>query len=263
MLWGVSFPVIKAGVEALDPNLYVCYRFLAGALAMGLLMRPRIDRHCFKAGVACGLLLSVGTLTQTKALALTSASNAGFITGLAMVVVPLGQAAIARAWPRPRVWASMALALSGLAILTWHTPFVLNVGDAWALACAVAFGFHLLALGRFAPKADAVALTVVQLGVTGVVGGLVALALGVPFVVPAGATVWQSLAFTTFICTALCFYLMTFAQRFIPPHTVALVFLLEPVFAALASAWLLHEAISWRSVAGGGLIVGAMAVAEE
>lgn len=255
--------MIKAGVEALDPNLYVCYRFLAGALVLGLLMRPRIDRPCFKAGVACGLLLSIGTLTQTKALSLTSASNAGFITGLAMVVVPLGQAAIAHTWPRLTVWASMAMALSGLAILTWHTPFTLNVGDAWAVACAIAFGFHLLALGRFAPQADPVALTVVQLAVTGLLGGLAALALGVPFTVPVGVTVWQSLTFTAFICTALCFFLMTFAQRHIPPQTVALIFLLEPVFAALASAWLLHEPLSWRSLVGGGLIVGAMAVAEE
>ncbi|MDB5102100.1 MAG: protein of unknown function transrane [Cyanobacteria bacterium RYN_339] len=263
MLWGFSFPVIKAGVEVMDPNLYVCYRFIAGALLLGLAMRPRIDAQCLRYGVICGLLLSVGTLTQTKALSLTSASNAGFITGLAMVVVPLGQAALARSWPSRNVWGSMALALSGLAVLTWHTPFVLNVGDAWAAACAVGFGVHLLALGRYSPKADTVALTVVQLGVTGLLGGLVALAAGTPFVRPPTPTCWQSLAFTALVCTALCFYLMTFAQRFIKPQAVALVFLLEPVFAALASAWLLHEPLSWRSLAGGGLIIGAMALAEK
>jgi drug/metabolite transporter (DMT)-like permease len=104
---------------------------------------------------------------------------------------------------------------------------------------------------------------VVQLAVCGLVGALMALLQRTPFVLPPNAACWQSLAFTTLVCTALCYILMTVAQRHVKPHMVALVFLLEPVFAALAAAWLLHEPLTWRTAAGGGLIVGAMAIAER
>jgi drug/metabolite transporter (DMT)-like permease len=64
------------------------------------------------------------------------------------------------------------------------------------------------------------------------------------------------------VATALVFSLQVYVQRFTTPTHTALLFSLEPVFAALFGWWLAHEVLGAKELIGCGLILAGMIVAE-
>jgi drug/metabolite transporter (DMT)-like permease len=68
--------------------------------------------------------------------------------------------------------------------------------------------------------------------------------------------------FTGLICTAAAFSIQAWAQQFTPSTHTALIFALEPVFAALTSYVLLGEHLGARGIIGAILILGGILVSE-
>jgi drug/metabolite transporter (DMT)-like permease len=87
-VWGSTFVLVRDAVAQVPPFTFIAYRFLAAALLLAVL-RPRLaiggQQPRLAAGVAAGLALFAGYGFQTVGLQYTTASNAGFITGLATV----------------------------------------------------------------------------------------------------------------------------------------------------------------------------------
>jgi drug/metabolite transporter (DMT)-like permease len=133
-------------------------------------------------------------------------------------------------------------------------------GDALVLGCAVAFALHIVGLGHVAGRYHPAALTTVQLTAVALLAAVVGGATGAqPHDLAAG---WAAVAYMGLVATALVFLLQSWAQRHTSPTHTALIFALEPVFAALFS-WLAYgEALSGRMAAGGLLIVAGIAVSE-
>jgi hypothetical protein len=147
-----------------------------------------------------GLALFAGYGFQTVGLQYTTASNAGFITGLAVVVTPLFAAVLLRQPPGRWPVTGAVLAAAGLALLSLQSLEV-GQGDALVFGCAVAFAAHILLLGRYAPRYPSYPLAVVQLATI----GLLALAwAGVAgdLVVPSTAEVWVALVITSVAASA-------------------------------------------------------------
>jgi drug/metabolite transporter (DMT)-like permease len=75
-------------------------------------------------------------------------------------------------------------------------------------------------------------------------------------------SVMAGLAFLGVVATAGMLFLQARAQRFVSADKAALVYSMEPVFAALfAWAWL-SEALSLQSALGGAMVVGAVILSE-
>jgi drug/metabolite transporter (DMT)-like permease len=68
-----------------------------------------------------------------------------------------------------------------------------------------------------------------------------------------------AIAYLAVVSTALVAVLQTMAQRVVAAPLAALVFVLEPVFAAVFAAWWLGERLGPIGWLGGGLVVVAMA----
>ena len=94
-IWGLTFPMVKDAVEGFPVSTFLAYRFLAALVVVAAisLMQPtglrRLDRKGWVGGVVMGVFLTAGYVFQTLGLERTSASNAGFITGLFVVLTPL------------------------------------------------------------------------------------------------------------------------------------------------------------------------------
>ena len=268
-VWGSTFVLVRDAVAQIPPFAFIAYRFLAAALLLAAI-RPRLtlggagggDRRWgpLGPGAVIGLALFAGYGFQTVGLQYTTASNAGFITGLSVVLTPLLAGLLLRQPPGRWPVAGAVLAAVGLGLLSLQTLEVRR-GDALVLGCAVAFATHILLLGRFAPRLSAYRLAIVQMATAGL-AGLAWAGVAGDLVVPGSADVWVALAITSVAASAAAFLIQTRAQREVSPPRTAIIFTMEPVFAGLFGFLLAGERLSARGWLGAGLILAGMLIAE-
>jgi len=261
-VWGLTFPMVQDAIEKLPTMAFLGYRFLAATLVVALIFRrqlARLSRDGWMAGAVMGAFLTAGYVFQTLGLEQTSSSNAGFITGLFVVVTPLLGAVVLRQRIGGPAWAAAGVSAIGLYLLSGTEGF--NEGDGLVLLCAVSFSAHILATGRAATDHDAGALLVVQLGVCGIFCTVVGGARG-ELEVPAGGDVWLALVVTAFVASALGFFVQTYAQQHASPARTALILASEPAFAGLFGYLLNDERLSAVAWSGALLIMAAIVAVE-
>jgi len=273
LVWGATFVVVKEALADIRPFAFLAIRFaVACALLAAFYWREIVRGGMAQVwrGAAIGVFLFLGYSTQTLGLELTTASKAGFITGLAVVLVPLFSTFLLRRRPQADSLVGVALATAGLAILTLKDSLRPNTGDLLVLMCAVSFALHILAVGHYNsdPRSSAGALATVQIGTTSLLawGATAAfergywLELGTLAAIPARA--WSAMLVTALLATAGAFLIQNIAQRHTTPTRTALFLASEPVFAALTAWVIAGEVLGVRGVAGGALVVLGMIVSE-
>jgi drug/metabolite transporter (DMT)-like permease len=169
-VWGLTFVMVQDAIEHLDPMAFLAYRFLPAAALVGLAFwRPLrgLSPAGWRAGIAMGAFLTAGYVAQTLGLEHTTASNAGFITGLFVVLTPVLGALFWREEIGASGWVAAGVSAVGLLLLS-GTGGALNVsGDGVVFLCACAFAAHILVTARAVPHHHVGALVAVQLAVCG------------------------------------------------------------------------------------------------
>ena len=265
-VWGITFPLVKQAVEQVPPYSFNAVRFLLAAAVLAVVSVPalrRMSATAWRHGAILGAALFAGYALQTIGLQYTRASNAGFVTGMFVVFTPLLSAALLRRAPGRWAVVGVVLAAVGLALLSLGPSFRPRPGDVLILGCAVAFAIHIVGLGAWSSRHDAVGLTVVQM----LVSGVLHLVFATTFEVGRQPVTWDrsvvvALLVTAVLASAAAFWIQTAAQRIIEPTRTAVILTMEPVFAGLFGFLLLGEALSARGWAGCALILAGMLVAE-
>jgi drug/metabolite transporter (DMT)-like permease len=259
LLWGVSFVPQQLAMAHVGPLTFVSTRFALGALCMLPLLgrasraTARRARWPWLTGALAGLALVLGSAVQQAGVAHTTVSNAGFITGLYVILVPILGIALGRP-ARAVHWVGALLAVLGMYLLTMAGPASLNTGDLLVLASAFLWSIQILIIDRFAPEVDAVRLSVIQFSVTAALAGGLALLFEQPSWAGLVAARW-SILYVGVFASAVAFTLQTVAQRAAPAAHAAIIFSLEAVFAAIAGRVLLDEQLTGRQLAGCGVIL--------
>jgi drug/metabolite transporter (DMT)-like permease len=198
--------------------------------------------------IAAGMVLFAGASLQQWGMVHTTASRAGFITGLYIVFVPLLGAFAGDREP-PAAWLGFALALVGLDLLSFKEGFEsANPGDVLVLLGAFAWAFHVRLIGSLAKKLDPGGLALCQFMVCGVVSLLGATILGEPFSGVENAII--PLAYSGLLSVGLAFTLQVFAQKRVRPSEAGALMALEAVFAALGGWLILNESLSFIELSG-------------
>ncbi len=267
--WGLTFPLGKIVLSALDPFTYLAARFTIGAVLLVVLVpaaRFVMPTRRWAAALGVGAVFFAGYALQTVGLRLTTASKAAFITGLSTVMVPV----ISTVWfgraPHRMVLVGIAAATVGLGLLTLNGDGAtgLNAGDLLVLGCAVAFAFHIVLIGRLARAIDPVAFATAQVIPVGLLSTLAAAAeRPMPALVAAGGPIWGMIVFMAATGTVFAMLVQTWAQRTTTPSHVGLMFTFEPVAASIAAYLILGEVLALRQVAGGVLILAGIVLAER
>lgn len=278
-VWGATFVMVQDAVMGFPVFAFLAMRFaLAALVLLPFFLRSRPARSndfsrsarrrgtefattSWLPGILVGVALFAGYAFQTFGLRETTPAKAGFITGLSVALVPLGQAVFLRRPPRRNSLIGVALATLGLALLTLQADLTVSRGDLLVFACAVAFAIHILLMGRYAPDWPPLRLAFVQITTVAVLSGVAALLLERPVPWPAG-NVWFAAAFTGLLATAFAFFVQSRAQQATSPTHTALIFAAEPVFAGLFSFLLIGETLGPRQILGSALIVAGMLVSE-
>ncbi len=236
---------------------FLGYRFIPAAVLVAVVFwRPLRDLPAggWRAGLVMGAFLTAGYVAQTYGLEHTSASNAGFITGLFVVLTPLFGAVLFGLKVGRAAWGAAGLSAVGLFLLS-GTDGDLNLsGDGAVFLCACAFALHILVTGRAVKRFNVGALVAVQLGVCGLFC-LAFAAFAGQLEVPRGATVWSALIATSLVASALGFLVQTYAQQVLSPARTALILAAEPAFAGLFGYLLQDERLSAVAWMGAALIL--------
>jgi drug/metabolite transporter (DMT)-like permease len=276
-VWGATFVMVQDAVTTFPVFAFLALRFTLAALVLLPFVahsrQPAPSKRWPRSrtwsswlvvllpGILVGVALFAGYAFQTFGLRYTTPAKAGFITGMSVVLVPLGQALFLRRPPRRNAVIGVALAAVGLAMLSLQADLSVSLGDLLVLACAVAFAAQILLVGRYAPDWQPLRLALVQIATVAMLSGAAALLVERPIGWPPG-NVWFAAAFTGLLATALAFFVQSRAQQATSPTHTALIFAAEPVFAGLFSFWLIGEVLGPRQVVGSALILAGMVTAE-
>lgn len=204
-LWGWSFVAIHDALRYLSDSAFNAYRFLIAALVMlivvllkGSLLAAGCGRGCCR--WACVIF---GLLFQTKGLAYTTASNASFITGLAVVFTPLFAYWLLKTRPEKRQLLGAATAMIGLALLTLKN-LAMHWGDVLVVLCAASFALHIVILSKASKTARVLNITFVQVAVVGGLSLLQSLALN-EFALPSRSETINAILIIALLGTAIGF----------------------------------------------------------
>ncbi|MBZ4420958.1 DMT family transporter [Myxococcus sp. RHST-1-4] len=258
VFWGVTFVVVKDALGYGDPFSFLALRFLVGALVLSALAgRQVLQPRNLRNGAVLALFLFAGFALQTVGLTLTTPSRSAFITGMSVVFVPLLSLLLFKRVPKPTSLLGVVLAAVGLYFLT--RPEVgaqeggLARGDLLTLGCAVAYAGHITLTERYAPKEGVTGLVAVQLW-----GVALLSALSLPFV--ERRVEWTpSFVGAVLVCgvlaSAVAISVQTWGQARTTAVRAAVIYSMEPVFAAAYSVALGYEVLGAREWAGGSLIL--------
>lgn len=258
LIWGTTFTVTKSSLDYVPPLYFLAWRFSLAAAGLVLLNWRRlgtINRDELAGGLVVGSSTAVGYIAQTAGLVYSTAAKAGFITGLAVVLVPVLGAIFYRRRPPFSVYIAAFLAAIGLALLSldFSADIIFNRGDLLLLICALAFAVNILNLGKYSPRCRVLMLTMVQVAFTAAACWVATLILEEP--VSFTAQVWVSLVYLAIVATIFTIAGQTWGQRTVSPEGAALVFALEPVFAAAFAMAFLGERLPPAGLAGSLLIM--------
>lgn len=266
LLWGGTFVMVKAALADISSLVFLSLRFsLAGVLLLLYFRKQTIFRIPVKSlGLAAlvGALLMSGYVLQTVGLLTTSPAKSAFLTGLYIPLTPIFGAILFRRSPLWQEILGLVLAVAGTALLSWPGErFNMALGDWLTVGCAVAFAFHIVALGHFTPVVGFAPMTCLQ-----ILFGAGFAAIGVPlaekpFWNPAPST-FVAIIVAGVLATAVAFAVQTWAQQHTSATRAALLFSLEPVFAWIISFLVTGEVLTGRSAIGAMLVLSGILCAE-
>ena len=270
-IWGATFPAMKLALDVLPIATAMAWSRGLGALAVAftlpLLARGRLGwsslRPVLWPGLLLGTFIFLGYTLQTWGLDLTSATNAGFITGLYVVFTPVLAMVLFRDGAGPWVWVAVAVSVVGMALLSVPglDDLTLATGDLLVLGSAVAWAAHIVAVGRFAPRYPALPLSFAQMAAAAVLHVIVAL-FGPGLRPDDAASIWHLLIVTGVLGSGVAFTLQVVAQRDIDAARAVVILAGESISAAVFAAFWLDERLLAHQWVGAILVLAAMTISE-
>ena len=276
IIWGIGLVAQRQAMESMQPFAFIALRFFLGCLVLlpALVlrgMRAKADdestekqkfsfRERVLPGIVCGLFMFAGTSSQQLGIMTTSASKAGFLTSLYLVLVPVigllfGKKA--NSW----VWIGVALAMVGVYFLSVDLQMTIERGDIYLLIGALFWAMQILALDHYSSITDTLELAFGQFLVVAVLGLVVSLSVesgGMSF----DTAAWGPLLFSGIVSVAIGFTFQVVGQSKVDPALASLIMSLEAVFALFGGMLLLNERLTNREWWGCLLMLAAVVLVQ-
>jgi drug/metabolite transporter (DMT)-like permease len=260
--WGSTFFLIHDLLERVPTLDFLAVRFTIASLTL-ILLAPkalgRLTRDSRRHAVVLGCLYGVAQILQTAGLARTPASVSGFITGMYVVATPVFAALILRNRIGGTTWAAVLLAMAGLGVLTL-SGFSIGYGEALIFVSAMLYALHIVGLGAWSDRHQALGMAIVQLIVITVICTVSTAPNGI--VLPDRLGDWVSVLYMAVFAAAAAMVGQTWAQAHLTATRAAIIMSMEPVFAALFAVLLGGESATVRMIFGGLMVLAAMLLAE-
>lgn len=264
IIWGSGFVASAIALEFYTPHQIMAIRFLSGSLVLALLFRKRlshIPKSTLLMGILLGLLLYTAFLLQTVGLQFTTPSKNAFLTAVNVVLVPIIGLILFRKKLNKWEVSGAFLTIIGVALLSLHLPFVMNIGDMLSLGCAVFFALQIIYTAKFVQTSDAIVLTVIQMA-TAAFCGLATITIRGELSMSFQPEAILPVLYLGIFSTSLAYVLQTTAQKQMSETKTAIILSTESLWGMVFSILILQEVVTFKMAAGASLILLAILVTE-
>ncbi len=279
LLWGATFVIVKESLADISSMLFIALRFtIAGLILFPLMIKYKylFNRQSVIAGCIIGFLLFGGFATQTVGLKYTTATKSGFLTGSAVVMVPILQTFIEKRKPTKGAIVGVFIVFIGILLLSSGGNSILkifdelgsnfNIGDLLTLICAIFFALYIIYIDIYTKRHDHLTLIIMQIIATACLAYFFSFIFSSVNIEATRIDFSNKLIFgifyTSIFATLITTFLQTKYQKLISPTKASIIFSFEPVFAALFAFFLLNEKITNLGYVGAGLIFAGLIISE-
>nr|WP_326583383.1 DMT family transporter [Bacillus ndiopicus] len=264
MFWGLSYTFMVMGLDALETYNIVALRCIIAFTVAGLIFYKKMlkinKQTIFYASIQ-GFLLFIVFSLSLFGLQTTSASNAGFILSLTVVLVPIFVSILERKLPSRAITFAIVMTMIGISVLTLRGSMSFQIGDILVAIAAICYAIYLILNSKFTKDVDSIAYGIYQLGFAGIFGAVFCLFFEVPQI-PVTTSGWIAILGLGIICSAFCFIGQSVVQKYTSPTHTGLIFSLEPIFAAIFALIFLGEVLTVQLLIGGAFILAGNLVAQ-
>lgn len=269
-VWGGSFVIQKLAMDLMDPFIYNAYRFALASLCLipvRFLRRGNIaileskdKRHMMLSTFVAGSIMFVAVAFQQVGIKNTAVSNAGFITGLYIVFVPIIGIFLGHRY-KYGIWIAIIIACTGLYLLSGMEGLTMKQGDFFILISAICWAFHLIVIDHISNRHHPIAFAIRQFFVCATLSFIAALITGEKLLITTMEE-WTYIVASGVIAIAIGYTIQIYAQKVTPPSQAALIFSTEAVFSALAGIYFLGEILGTEALLGCALMLGGSLMAQ-
>ncbi|NSZ17387.1 DMT family transporter [Agrobacterium vitis] len=268
-IWGGGFVAQSTAMDHLGANWFNALRFgiativlLPFAMLESRRARDRLSVGDVRMFVIIGVLLFAAQTAQQFGLKTTTVTNASFLTGLYVVIVPVMAVVFLRHRPHWIIWPSALAALLGILLLSGGSLSALSTGDGLTILCAGFFALQILLTGRIIQTLSRpLALAAIQFAVTALLCTLAALTLE-PISLADIENSMTQILYGGLLSSGLAFSLQIIGQRYTSSSQAAIFMSSEALFGALLGAVILHESLAPIGYLGCALMFLAMLAVE-
>ncbi len=262
-VWGGGFTAQRVAALHLGPLMINGIRFLLAAAVLLPLVRFNINisKKDLPGVILAGILLSLASNLQQLGLRFTTAGNAGFITGLYVILVPILLWIFWRERVRWAIITATGLAVIGMFFINAEGIFRFSIGDLYELFGVVFWALHVIIIGIMVRKMDVLAFSIGQFGVCGILNLSFGLSIEPHQLSSIIASGW-ALLYAGIISGGIGYTLQALGQKFSPSSDAALILSLEAVFAAMFGFLFLQEKATTPQIFGYVLIFSAVVLAQ-
>ncbi len=273
-IWGFAFVAQRLGMDYVGPFTYTAARFTLGCMVLVpflILRKPDFSRirkekkatrrKFLLLQIALGLILFGGISLQQYGLLFTTAGNAGFITGLYVVFVPIVGSFIGHRISMS-LWIGIILAAAGLYFLSIRPGTGINPGDVYVFGCALFWTAHVLLIGYLAPRRNPVHIAMIQFAITAILSWIVAIGLEEIRMQSLMDAAWPIL-YGGVLSVGIAYTLQVVAQQHAHPAYASIILSLESAFAVLGGWLILAEPMTGRILLGCILMLAGMVIVQR
>ncbi|ABQ06317.1 DMT family transporter [Flavobacterium johnsoniae] len=263
--WGISYSVTKLAIGNFSPSTFLFYRFLMAVMVLTVIFWKYVrntNLESIKTGAVLAVPMFLGIHLQTVGLKYTDASQCSFIAGLCVIIIPLIKLSIYKTSPPLKIWIAALTALSGLFIIAVKDKFTINLGDLYTIAGAFAFAVYLISVEKHSAAKNLLTSIVPMFAFCALFTFILALTDQNADWFPERNTFWLGVVYCALFSTAYMYTISNISQRYLSAERVAVIYLFEPIFGAIAAFFILGENLSLRLLLGGSLIFAATLISE-
>lgn len=264
IIWGASYMLTKVGLGDLEPLNLTALRFIIGFFVSASVFHKQLlksDLKTVKYALILGILLFGMFIAMAFGLGYTTASNAGFLISLSVILIPIISFVFLKRKIEKKVIIGVILAFIGIALLSLDAKFKINFGDLLCIGCALLCSIHVIVVEIYTKEVDPIALGVLQLGFAGIFSLASSLALE-SFKLPVSGISWTSVLLLSILCTAVGYIVQTMAQQHTTATHTGLILSLEPVFSAVFAFVFLKEILPPKGYLGAFILLSGVIIAE-
>jgi len=264
VFWGASYTLTKLALDVLQPFTLTALRLIIAFILSAGVFYKNILKSNFRT-IKYSLILAsilVGMfITMSYGLKITTASNAGFLISLAVIIIPVFSYLFLKQNIEKKAVIGVCIAPIGIALLTLNGQLNVKSGDLLCILCAVFSALHVVVMGVFTKKVDSIALGIMQLGFAGIFCMVFSM-FTETVRLPNTAVSWGATLALSILCTAVGYIVQATAQQYTSATHTGLILSLEPVFSAISGYVFLGEILSLKGYIGAAVLLLSVLIAE-